>query len=157
MTRPMTASATAMATITEAPRAPGGESRSFAPDQATSAEGPHRLLAGERPHGAVVFDRSGERIGVIDDVAIDQATGKPAYAVLHHGGFLGLGRRCRPIPWSLIAYDPRRDGYVTGLDRAAVAGGPSFGGEGLEARDDAGDRERVFAYYARHGAAPYWL
>src|SRR6478609_9373217 len=91
-----TVSATATA-ITAKPEGAGtGESRSFAP--------PHRLVAGERPPGGAVFDRSGQRIGVIEDVAIDEATGKVAYAILRYGGFLGMGRRCRPVPWSLLAY-----------------------------------------------------
>jgi hypothetical protein len=124
-----------------------GESRSFAP---------HRLVAGERPQGGAVFDRDGQRIGVIGDVAIDEATGKVAYAILRYGGFLGVGRRCRPVPWSLLAYDPRNGGYVTVLDRLAVEGGPTFGTDILEAKDDAAYREKVHGYYADHGAAPYW-
>ncbi len=128
-----------------------GEPRSFAP------VGPHRLLAAERSHGGVVFDRCGEKIGVIDDVAIDEATGKAAYAILRHGGFLGLRRRRRPIPWSLLAYDARKDGYVAAVDRAAVEAGPSFEVDVTGASDDRAFRDKVHDYYAPHGASPYWL
>jgi hypothetical protein len=137
---------------TTAKPAGSGESRSFAP-----AETPHRLLAGERPHGAAVLDRTGERIGSIEDVAIDEATGKVAYAVLRYGGFLGMRRRCRPVPWSLLAYDARLDVYVTRMDRASVERGPTFGADVLRARDDRAYRDKVHGYYAKHGAAPYWI
>lgn len=139
-----------MATAASGQGAGSAEPRSFAP------EPPHRLVAGDPPNGAVVFDSSGEKVGVIDSVAIDQATGKVAFAVLRHGGFLGLRRRCRPIPWSLLAYDARSGGYVVPLERATVEAGPSFEGEVLGARDDRGFREKVHRYYAGHGATPYW-
>jgi hypothetical protein len=72
------------------------------------------------------------------------------------GGFLGLGESLHPVPWSLLAYDVERNGYVVPLDKAALEKAPSLDREQLEALG-AGDawRTRLFDYYGTYGAIPY--
>jgi len=127
-------------------------SRSFAADD----DAPHRLLPAAPAGGSTVFDRMGERLGHLEDVVVDEVTGKVAYAILRCGGFLGFGRRCRPLPWSLLAYDARRDGYVLRIERRELEQGPSFDPAAFDPSDDGAYRERVHAYYAPFGAKPHW-
>ena len=58
------------------------------------------LIAGARVAGTDVYNTAGEHLGSIYDVMLDKATGKVAYAIMSFGGFLGLGEKYHPIPWS---------------------------------------------------------
>jgi hypothetical protein len=49
--------------------------------------------------------------GQIERVMIDKLTGKVAYAVMSFGGFMGIGEDYYPLPWSLLTYNPRLEGY----------------------------------------------
>src|SRR5690348_18019445 len=50
--------------------------------------------------GDPVVDREGNDIGRIEELMVDVATGRVAYAVLSFGGFLGFGDKLFAIPWS---------------------------------------------------------
>lgn len=49
--------------------------------------------------GNQVKNPQGEDLGNIEELAIDVASGRIAYAVLSFGGFLGLGDKSFAIPW----------------------------------------------------------
>ena len=66
-------------------------------DDTTNTSG--RLIAAKQVQGATVFNSELEKLGAIEDVMIDKGTGRIAYAILAHGGFLGIGDRYYPLPW----------------------------------------------------------
>ncbi len=104
-----------------------------------------------------VFSRAGDRIGHVEDLAITKVGGKVAYAILSFGGFLGIGDKYHPVPWSVLSYDVSRGGYVTTLDKAALDAAPSYALADLaDIGDDGGYREAVYSYYGAFGATPYW-
>lgn len=128
--------------------------------QATdAAEGDLRLILGSRVNGAPVYNRAGEHIGHVDDLSIERKDGRVVYAIMSFGGFLGIGEKFHPIPWSLLDYDPDRGGYVVSLDRATLQAAPHYerselvtlGGSSQRA-----DAERIFEYYGPFGPLPYW-
>jgi hypothetical protein len=43
------------------------------------------------------------------------------------GGFLGIGEKYHPLPWSLLKYDTRVGGYVVDIDKKTLEAAPSFG------------------------------
>ena len=51
----------------------------------------------------------GESLGKIEDLMIDLASGRVAYAVLSCGGTLGMGEKLFAIPWAELKPDPERD------------------------------------------------
>ncbi len=97
------------------------------------AETVHPMITASRVHGTPVFSRAGERIGHIEDLSIDKATGQVRYALLAFGGFLGLGDRFHPLEWSLLEYDRGRNGYVVALDRPELEKTPHYAKDELEA------------------------
>ena len=49
------------------------------------------LIASDRVEGTAVYDADRKRIGKVERLVIDKASGCVAYAVLSFGGFLGIG------------------------------------------------------------------
>lgn len=125
----------------------------------TPVETNHRLILGSRVDGTPVFSKEGERIGHVDDLSIERGTGRVVYAIMSFGGFLGIGEKFHPIPWSMLDYDVEHDGYVVPLDRSALEGAPHYGREELVELGGASlpqYDQRIFEYYGPYGPLPYW-
>jgi hypothetical protein len=112
-----------------------------------------RLIAADKVNGSAVYNRAGERLGTVYDVMIDKISGKVAYAVMSFGGFLGIGERYHPLPWSVLTYDTNMGGYVVDLDRARLEGAPSYAANENIDWNDRVWGQRVSDYY---GTRPYW-
>jgi hypothetical protein len=121
-----------------------------------NAHSPHPFITSSRVVGAPVFNTAGERIGHVDDLSVEKTSGQVIYGILSIGGFLGIGERFHPLPWSILTYDPGKGGFVVGIDKEVLKDAPSLTREELE---DLGAGEalngRVFDYYGAYGAAPY--
>src|SRR3982750_1438948 len=67
----------------------------------------HMLIASDRVEGTPVRRDNGQKIGTIERVMLDKVSGNVAYAVLTFGGFLGMGQKHMPIPWTRLHYDQK--------------------------------------------------
>jgi len=85
-----------------------------------------RLIAASKVTGTDVYDLTGAKIGSIYDVMLSKLTGRAEYAIMSFGGFLGMGKDYHPLPWSILEYDPVKDGYVVNVDMAKVKAAPSL-------------------------------
>ena len=118
----------------------------------------HRFILSSRVNGTPVFDGDGNEVGHVADLSIERVSGKTVYAIMAFGGFLGIGEKFHPIPWSLLDYDPDKAGYVVPLDKAALQAAPNYelhelvelGGPDHQSYSD-----RIFGYYGPYGAGPY--
>lgn len=72
-----------------------------------------RLVASNKAKGASVYAPDGNRLGWIEGVMVDEATGEIACAIVSFGFADNIGFEAdhHPVPWSLLAYNPRFDGY----------------------------------------------
>jgi sporulation protein YlmC with PRC-barrel domain len=116
----------------------------------------HPLVPARRVSGADVYNQAGEKIGTIEDVAIDKRSGKVAYAILSFGGFLGLGGKHQPLPWSVLSYDTNVGGYVVDITQEFLQLAPKLDVSELSGWDDSAEREAFHSYYSARGARPYW-
>lgn len=112
----------------------------------------NNLIAGGKVAGTEVYNGAGEHLGQIHDVMVDKRSGKVAYAVMSFGGFLGIGEKYHPLPWSTLAYDERQGGYVVNLTNDQLKGGPAYADD-IEPEWDRDYENRVHGYY---GVRPYW-
>src|SRR6266540_2625535 len=85
------------------------------------------LIGSDKVEGTNVYRSNGEKIGAIERVMIDKRSGKVAFAVMSFGGFLGLGEDYYPLPWSLLTYNERLDGYEVNISDAQLRGAPKYG------------------------------
>ena len=61
------------------------------------------VMRASRLIGLPVKNKNGDKLGTIEDIAIDASSGVVAYAALAHGGFLGIGEKWIAIPWRELA------------------------------------------------------
>lgn len=86
----------------------------------------HAVISSERVEGTAVYSEHGDKLGSIDDLMIDKISGQVRYAVMEFGGFLGIGTDRYPIPWSMLKYDIRNEGYVVPLVKEQLEGAPRY-------------------------------
>jgi sporulation protein YlmC with PRC-barrel domain len=110
------------------------------------------LIAAEKVNGTDVYNMNGDKLGTVDDIMIDKISGKAIYAVMSFGGFLGIGEKQHPLPWSSLTYDEAKEGYIVNLDKRMLENAPT-----LDPDDDfewtADYGRSVDRYY---GAPTYW-
>ena len=119
----------------------------------------HPLILSSRVTGTAVYDRAGTRLGHVDDLSIEKVSGRTIYAIMSFGGFLGIGERFHPVPWSLLDYDVERGGFTVPLDPSVLKDAPSY--DAAEIRELGGPEYRthgdtIYGYYGTYGAVPYW-
>ena len=83
---------------------------------------------------------------------LDKTSNNIMYAVLGFGGFLGMGEKYHPIPWSLLDYSKDMGGYVVPMSKDTLQRAPAYDLDDLVSSD--GDiRSKSFTYYK---VPPYW-
>jgi sporulation protein YlmC with PRC-barrel domain len=112
-----------------------------------------RTLGARTLVGDPVVDREGQAIGRIEELMVDVATGRVAYAVLSFGGFLGIGDKLFAIPWSQLVVDESRKRFVIDVAKDTLKTAPGFDKDHWP---DLGDLEYASGIYRHYGATPYW-
>ncbi len=102
-----------------APAAPA--SAPMTPGERHDWERSHRL---SKIIGTDVRTKSGEKIGEIKDLVIDNA-GNVKLAIVSTGGFVGVGDRLHAVPWDALALGPKDD-RILDIDKAHLKEAPGF-------------------------------
>ncbi len=82
-----------------------GAERSDRKTAARPTGGGRRLIASDHAKGAFVYGPDGNRLGQIERLMVDAATGETAHAVVR------FGADQHPVPWRLLSYNSRFGGY----------------------------------------------
>ena len=112
------------------------------------------LIASDRVEGTAVYDARGKRIGKVERLMIDKLTGRIAYAILSFGGFLGIGEDHYPIPWSMLTYNEKPDGFQLDATVEQLKNAPNI--EQGESWEQA-NRARNLDVYDYWEVRYYWL
>jgi hypothetical protein len=110
------------------------------------------LIESDRVEGTPVYRSNGDHIGHIERIMIEKVSGKATYAIMHFGGFLGMGEEAYPLPWSVLTYNPSLGGYEVNVSDEQLKSAPAYGDEADWADRNYG--KRVSDHY---GVPPYWL
>lgn len=97
--------------------------------------------------GTSVTDRSGKKIGQIEDVVLDKLSNNILFAVVGFGGFLGMAEKYHPLPWSSLQYDESRNAYLVSYTKEQLQAAPAGSIDELTQGDGFGFRDRVYDYY----------
>jgi uncharacterized protein YrrD len=100
-----------------------------------------------------VRNLSGEDLGKIEEIMLDSASGRIAYAVLSFGGFLGMGDKLFAVPWAALSLNDDRDGFILNVDQGVMEEAPGFD---KDEWPDFADPTWGRSIHAHYNATPYW-
>ena len=109
------------------------------------------FLRANKIRGEKVYNRENDHIGKIEDIMIDLQDGRIAYAVILHGGLLGLGSKHIPIPWQAFSLAERDNAFVVDIPKETLDKA-----EGLDKDRWPVTREELSRTFSYYGYQPYW-
>jgi PRC-barrel domain len=118
-----------------------------------TADKKHNLIASDRVEGTAVKRSNGDKIGKIERLMLDKLSGKVAYAILSFGGFLGMGDKHLPIPWTKLTYNRGFEAYQLDLSDDELKKAPSYN---ADKEFDWGDRSQENFVHSYYSISPYW-
>jgi sporulation protein YlmC with PRC-barrel domain len=119
----------------------------------TTPSGHTSAIRARKVIGSSVQDGAGRKIGQVEDVVLDKQSDHILFAVVGFGGFLGIGEKYHPIPWSTLDYSDSAGAYVVPFTEDQLRAAPSGSIEELTREDGDAVRDRTFDYYK---APRYW-
>lgn len=102
--------------------------------------------------GSEVKNTQGQNLGKISDLAIDPQSGQIAFAVLSHGGTLGIGEKYTAVPFNALQVDAQNK-VTLNISKDRLASAPSFGKNDWPSLADRSQLEETYRFY---GVTPYW-
>jgi sporulation protein YlmC with PRC-barrel domain len=112
--------------------------------------------------GLAVYNPKDERLGKIEDLVLDPASGKIRYAVLSFGGVLGIGDKYFALPWKCVSFvakgqtsagTQKESHCVLDVDKDFLKNAPGFDKDHWPDFADATWRQKVDEYYRARAAA----
>lgn len=102
--------------------------------------------------GADVRNSENEDLGEIQDVVMDPQSGDIAYAILSHGGFLGIAEKQIAVPWENLKVTDNAEApvFVLNVSEKVLDEAPSFERDSWAEIDNAEWRQLNDAYYEDH-------
>lgn len=117
-------------------------------------EGPGpEVMGAETLTGNPVMNSAGEKLGKVEAIMLDVPSGRIAYAVLSHGGFLGMGDKLFAIPWQAMKLDTRKKCFVLDLPSEVLRDAPGFDKNHWPSMADLAWAAGIHEYY---DIVPYW-
>lgn len=101
----------------------------------TTPTGHTSAILASKVKGTSVYDQSGEKIGVVEDVVLDKMSDRIMFAALGQGGVLGIGEKFLPVPWSMLDYSKDKGGYVVPVAQDVLSKAPAYRLEDLTKND----------------------
>lgn len=114
----------------------------------------HGMVRASQAVGMDVDDTSGKNLGDVDDLVIDETSGRIVYAVLSFGGFLGVGDKLFAIPWHALKPSARDvDKLILDVPKEKLKEAPGFDKKNWP---DLADRRWGLDIHKYYGQEPYW-
>ncbi len=109
------------------------------------------FLRASKIQGEKVVNRDNDTLGKIEDIMIDLQDGRIAYAVISHGGIIGIGSKHIPIPWQAFSLRARDHAFVIDIPKDVLDKA-----EGLDKDKWPVTRKELSRTYSYYGYQPYW-
>ena len=110
-------------------------------------------IRASRTIGTSVYNTQGDKIGKVEDVVLDKTNNSIMFAVVSFGGFLGMGEKFHPVPWSALDYSKDQDGYVIPYTKEQLEAAPADAIDDLTHNDGTAMRDSAYSHYK---VQPYW-
>lgn len=104
--------------------------------------------------GMTIKNPQNEDLGKIENLAIDADTGRIMYAIVQFGGFLGLGEKLAPVPWTVLTPAGDYKHFVLNIDKDQLKTAPgTFEKSKWPNLNDPEWGREVYKFYNQ---TPYW-
>lgn len=103
--------------------------------------------------GMDVRNAADEKLGEVEEVALDPVSGRIAYIVIEHGGFLGIGEDRTPVPWRAVTWTPGAEHLLVDLNEDRLEQAPRHLEDEVTAQER---RAWLLSVHSYHGVEPYW-
>jgi sporulation protein YlmC with PRC-barrel domain len=115
----------------------------------TTPSGHTTAIRATKVCGTDVYNETGDKIGTVEDIILDKQSNQIMFAALGFGGFLGMGEKYYPVPWSMLNYQEDVGGYVLPLRKESLEKAPAYDLKDLTRHDGSLGtiRERTYSYY----------
>lgn len=114
----------------------------------------HGMKRASKVIGCEVDSVDGKNLGEIQELVVDDGSGRVIYAVLSFGGFLGMGDKYFAIPWkALKPSTTETDHVVLDVTKERLAAAPGFD---QKKWPDMADRRWGSEIHTYYGKDPYW-
>jgi len=104
----------------------------------------------EKMIGKDVKNSRGDHLGSVKDFIVDDQ-GRINFAILSHGGFLGIGATWVVVPYEALSFDGKGN-FALNMSKDQLAAAPRFDNRGAHFSDRAWT-DQVYRYY---GVQPRW-
>jgi sporulation protein YlmC with PRC-barrel domain len=98
--------------------------------------------------GASVINAQDESLGSVDDIVMSPQTGRIAYLVISHGGFLGIDESYTPVPWQDFESASGTNLLILRVTKSALETAPQISKD--RPADFAAMNEKMKQYWAAH-------
>ena len=119
----------------------------------TTVSGHTSAIRAKKVIGTSIKNGTGDTIGKVEDIVLDKLSNNIMFAIVGFGGFLGVGEKYHPVPWSTLDYDENENSYVVNLTKQQLEAAPAYTMDELTRGDGTQFRDRVYDYYK---ATRYW-
>ncbi|MBE7218148.1 MAG: PRC-barrel domain-containing protein [Caulobacteraceae bacterium] len=82
----------------------------------------------------VLMDRAGGKLGAIKEAYVDKLSGRIEFIIAATGGFLGVGDKFHPIPFGVLSYNHKPEGYVGAFTKKDLEDAPAYDRDQLGGR-----------------------
>ena len=114
----------------------------------TTPTGHTSAIRAKKVIGTAVKNKSGQKIGQVEDIVLDKQSNTIIFAVVGFGGFLGMNEKFHPLPWSALDYVESEDSYVVPFTKEELNAAPADSLEKLTRGDGAAAYSKsANAYY----------
>jgi sporulation protein YlmC with PRC-barrel domain len=100
--------------------------------------------------GAKVENLQGENLGSIKEV-VTNSEGKTTFAILSHGGVMGIGDKEVAVPFEALSYQADTKHFTLDVTKEKLASAPEF-----KKGADLNDRSAAEEVYRFYGITPRW-
>jgi sporulation protein YlmC with PRC-barrel domain len=107
------------------------------------------LLLGSEIKGSKVINLQNEKIGEIEEILVEPASGLIRFAIIGVGGFLGLGETRVAVPWGafVISKEGDKPKYVLDATKEMLKNAPKVEGKNYDKLGTRATGEPVVLYW----------
>jgi sporulation protein YlmC with PRC-barrel domain len=105
------------------------------------------VLRADNITGTDIRNPRDEYLGSIEDVILDPNSGQVSYAIIAHGGFIGIGEDYVAVPWQRLQATPNLDLFVLNTTEDALENAPKVDPDAFSSPQAYGQRRQEIDRY----------